>query len=400
MNASIKTFWRPVARPFLRVHYRLLPRDLYFSFMPYLWLPWLAFFFFNYSNRPPGPVRWTLYAVGGLVFLVLYFRAYWAMHLDSRCGLLHLDSRRELKWIITIITLMGCGFMWPYGNGMVFFVYAACFCGSLGSVRQSALALTLVIAAFVISAGVIWLDASSVISGLFLTILLGITNIYFGEIGRKKNALRLSQEEISKLAVSAERERIGRDLHDLLGHTLTLITVKAELAAKLAERDLAGAAREIRDVERISRDALQQVREAVGGYRSGGLSGELANARVALTAANVRLAEKIEPPKLSPAQDSALAMVLREAVTNVVRHSGAQHCRIELENHGPQLRMLIEDDGHGGTVHEGNGLKGMRERLRKVAGQLEIDSGHGGMRLTVLLPEKPGSQSGASMAMA
>ncbi|MGH8281452.1 MAG: sensor histidine kinase [Gammaproteobacteria bacterium] len=213
-----------------------------------------------------------------------------------------------------------------------------------------------------------------------------MSNIYFGELSRKNKALKQSEEEIRKLAAGAERERIGRDLHDLLGHTLTLITVKAELAAKLAERDLAGAAREIRDVERISREALTQVREAVGGYRSGGLTGELANARVALAAANVKLAEKVEPPKLSPAQDSALAMVLREAVTNVVRHSGAQHCRIELENRDRQLHLLIEDDGHGGKVQEGNGLKGMRERLQAVSGQLQIASDKTGTRLAILLP--------------
>ncbi|MGH8282341.1 MAG: sensor histidine kinase, partial [Gammaproteobacteria bacterium] len=221
---------------------------------------------------------------------------------------------------------------------------------------------------------------------LFFVVILGLANLYFGEMNRKNRALKLSQEEIRKLAAGAERERIGRDLHDLLGHTLTLITVKAELAAKLAERDLAGAAREIRDVERISREALAQVREAVGGYRSSGLTGELANARVALTAANVKLAEKVEPPNLSPAQDSALAMVLREAVTNVVRHSGAQHCRIRLENHNDQLRLLIEDDGRGGKVREGNGLRGMRERLQALSGQLEIASDQAGTRLAILLP--------------
>jgi two-component system sensor histidine kinase DesK len=255
-------------------------------------------------------------------------------------------------------------------------------------------ALLLVIAACVLSALAVKLNVETLIYILFFVVVLGLANLYFGEMSRKNRALKLSQEEIRKLAAGAERERIGRDLHDLLGHTLTLITVKAELAAKLAERDLAGAAREIRDVERISREALAQVREAVGGYRSGGLTGELANARVALTAANVKLAENVEPPRLSPAQDSALAMVLREAVTNIIRHSGAQHCRIELENGGPNLRLLIADDGHGGSLREGNGFKGMRERLKAVSGNLEIDSGHNGTRLTILMPMTAAGQGG------
>ncbi|MDE2071044.1 MAG: sensor histidine kinase [Gammaproteobacteria bacterium] len=358
--------------------------------MPYLWLPYLTFFYLNYTDKPFGALRWTLYALAGVVFLALYFRGYHAAHRGSDRG---------LGGMIAALTLLGCGFMWPDGNGLVFFIYAASFCGSLGSVKKGAQALLLVVLVFLISAAAARLSLWAIFPGLFFSVVLGIGNLYFGEMGRKNRALKLSQEEIRKLAASAERERIARDLHDLLGHTLTLITVKAELAAKLAERDLAGAAREIRDVERISRQALTQVREAVGGYRSGGLIGELVNARVALTAANVRLAEKVEPPKLSPSQDSVLAMVLREAVTNVIRHSGAQHCRIELENRDRQLRLLIEDDGRGGALHEGNGLRGMRERLQTAAGRLEIDSSHGGTRLTVVLPVNPsGPEIGPIMA--
>ncbi|MDE2233976.1 MAG: sensor histidine kinase [Gammaproteobacteria bacterium] len=288
------------------------------------------------------------------------------------------------------MTFMGCGFMWPDGNGLVFFIYAAALCGSLGSIKKGVRALLLVLAACLISALAVRLNLVTLFYVVFFMIILGLANLYFGEMHRKNLALKQSQEEIRKLAASAERERIARDLHDLLGHTLTLITVKAELAATLAERDLAGAAREIRDVERISREALTQVREAVGGYRSGGLLGELVNARVALTAANVRLAESVDPPRLSPAQDSVLAMVLREAVTNVIRHSGAVHCRIELAKRDRQLRLLIEDDGHGGALHEGNGLKGMRERLKSASGLLEIDSGQNGTRLTVRLPSAAG----------
>lgn len=390
MHAQGEKIWQPIARPFLWLHHRLLPGNTQFGWTPYLWLPYLTFFFLNYTNKPFGALRWTLYAVAGLVFIALYFRGY---HAANR------RATRELGWIIAVITLLGCGFMWPNANGLVFFIYAAALCGSLDTVKNGVWALLLIIVACFSSALLANVNLMVLSYILFFVIVLGLANLYFGEMGRKNRALKLSQDEIRKLAASAERERIARDLHDLLGHTLTLVTVKAELAAKLAERDLAGAAREIRDVERISREALAQVREAVGGYRSSGLVGELVNARVALTAANVRLAERVESPNLSPAQDSVLAMVLREAVTNVIRHSGAHHCHIELENRDRELCLLIEDDGRGGTLHEGHGLKGMRERLQTAAGRLEIDSGHGGTRLTVLLPTHPSApESGPVMA--
>src|SRR5574337_2127267 len=143
MSNRLKAIFRPVVAPVLWVHHRLTPRDSQFGWTPYLWLPYLVFFFLNYTDKPFGALRWTLYAVAGLVFIILYFRAY---H-DA-----HRGAVRELGWIIAAMTLMGCGFMWPDGNGLVFFIYAAALCGSLGSVKRGARALLLVIAASLISA--------------------------------------------------------------------------------------------------------------------------------------------------------------------------------------------------------------------------------------------------------
>ncbi|HVA56091.1 MAG TPA: sensor histidine kinase [Gammaproteobacteria bacterium] len=391
MNSTLRALLRPVVVPALWVHHRLLPRDKPGVVLAYLWLCFLPFFFINYTPQP-FPAYWWLYAsAGAIVFLVLYFRMY-------------REIQQELPWLLGGIALLGyVFFVVPPHNGYTFIIYASAFCGFLVGSRKGLVALFTIVSLFAIEGFVLhWLFEVPYIAwtfGVFLGLIIGIANIYFGELGHKNKALKQSQEEIRRLATTAERERIARDLHDLLGHTLTLITIKAELAAKFAERDLAGAAREIREVERISRDALAQVREVVGGYRSGGLTGELSNVRVALTAVDVKLAEKVDPPKLSPLQDSVLAMVLREAVTNVIRHSGAQHCRIELENQDWQLRLLIEDDGRGGRVQEGNGLKGIRERLREVSGHLEIDSSHSGTRLTVLLPlGTSGQASGPVMA--
>src|SRR5574337_1979073 len=143
MTNTLKAMFRPVADSILWVHRRLTPRDSQYGWTPYLWLPYLVFFYLNYTGTPFSALRWTLYAVAGAVFIALYFRAYSAAH---RCAI------RELGWIIAAITLLGVGFMWPNGNGLVFFIYAAALCGSLGSVKRGARALLLVIAASLISA--------------------------------------------------------------------------------------------------------------------------------------------------------------------------------------------------------------------------------------------------------
>jgi two-component system sensor histidine kinase DesK len=187
------------------------------------------------------------------------------------------------------------------------------------------------------------------------------------------------------MAKLAERERIARDLHDLLGHTLSVIVMKSELASKLADRDPARAIQEIRDVERVSRDALTEVRRAVEGYRRHGLGGEMRNAVIALRAAGVTLHTDVAPLALSPKQETALALALRESVTNVVRHAHATVCRVSLRADGGQLTFIVEDDGRGGAPREGNGLHGMRARLAEVGGTVALDGGRG-MRVVITVP--------------
>ncbi|MGH8161185.1 MAG: sensor histidine kinase [Gammaproteobacteria bacterium] len=366
---------RPVIAPLLWVHHRLLPQDQWTGWVPYLWLPYLAFLYLPWPGEPLSPFIWAMRGLGGALFLVLYFRIHWA-------------HTRERYWLLGAITALGLLFTAVPGNGQVFIIYAGALCGMLGAVRRSFIVLGAIIAAALIEAAALWLPPWYWGFGVFFGLMVGFANIYFGEAQRKNRALKQSQAEIQKLAAVAERERIARDLHDLLGHTLTLITVKAELASKLAEHDLPAAAREIREVEAISRDALRQVREAVGGYRSGGLAAELANARVALAAAEVELDENVASPTLTPEQDTALALALREAVTNVVRHSEARRCRIELANRNGELNLSIEDDGRGGKLQEGNGLKGMRERLRALSGRLDLHSDPTGTRLCICLPAR------------
>jgi two-component system sensor histidine kinase DesK len=188
--------------------------------------------------------------------------------------------------------------------------------------------------------------------------------------------LRLSHDEVRRLAATAERERIGRDLHDLLGHTLSLITLKLELARKLAQRDPAASRREMEEAERVAREALAEVRGAVTGYRAADLAGELASARLMLESSQVHLDYEPAPPM--PAEtERALALVLREAATNIARHARATRARIAFARDGDAVQLRIDDDGRGGVGGDGNGLSGMRARVAELGGTFSIDSPKG-----------------------
>ncbi len=206
------------------------------------------------------------------------------------------------------------------------------------------------------------------------------------EILRNKE-LRISRDEVVRHARNAERERISRDLHDLLGHTLSVIALKSELARKLLVRDVNAAGIEIAEVERIARDSLAQVREAVTGMRTTEFSAELANARVTLLSAGLAVRLDIAFIALTPAQAQAFGLVLREAVTNILRHAKAQEVEIQLRL-DEQIILIVRDDGHGALPTPGNGIMGMRERLRALGGDLRIDSNtlSAGIALFACLP--------------
>jgi two-component system sensor histidine kinase DesK len=187
------------------------------------------------------------------------------------------------------------------------------------------------------------------------------------------------------MAKIAERERIARDLHDVLGHTLSVIILKSELASKLAETDAARAVQEIRDVERISRDALAQVRSTVRGYQGRSLRAEAAQATAALEAAGVEVQCDVLETEIPASHEGVLALVLREAVTNVIRHAKARTCRLSLRRISGICTLEIVDDGCGRPSPEGAGLSGMRHRVEALGGVLERDLSRG-TRLVITLP--------------
>ena len=276
----------------------------------------------------------------------------------------------------------------PAGN--TFIIYAMSLAAF--TLRPRAALAAAALFALLLTAELEWLGEHR--AHLAIALLVGgvaVSGSILGRIAERNNAeLRLSQEEVRRLAQRAERERIGRDLHDLLGRTLSLVALKSELAGRLVERDAAAARGEIADVEKVAREALGQVRRAVVGIRAAGLEAELVQARLALATSGVALRRRgeLDGVALATEVETALALGLREAVTNVVRHARAETVEVELAATDEGALLTIVDDGRGGAVVPGEGLSGMRERLAAVGGTLTIASGArgAGTRLSLRVP--------------
>jgi len=205
--------------------------------------------------------------------------------------------------------------------------------------------------------------------------------------------LRAAREEIARLAVSEERLRFARDLHDLLGHSLSLIVLKSELAGRLVDVSPERAGPEIRDVESVARAALREVREAVAGYRQPTLVEELRGAREMLAAAGIAYWCDAAPAALPAVTEAVLAWVVREGVTNVIRHSGATRCTIHITRAAATVTLDVVDDGRGAACPEmgtGSGLRGLVERVAAQGGDFTAGpDAAGGFRLCARLPLSP-----------
>lgn len=181
------------------------------------------------------------------------------------------------------------------------------------------------------------------------------------------------------LRVATERERVARDVHDVLGHSLTAIAVKTQLAAKLIDRDAERTRAELAEIAELTQTAIGEIRETVGGLRVAVLTDEIAAAEKSLTAAGIAAELPSDPTVVDPRHRTLLAWVLREAVTNVVRHSRAHRCHVTLASAG----LTVTDDGRGFAGREGHGLRGMRERVEQAGGTLTIGPATGGRGTTV-----------------
>ncbi|MFE2873241.1 sensor histidine kinase [Embleya sp. NPDC059259] len=227
----------------------------------------------------------------------------------------------------------------------------------------------------------------------FVTVLTGGLMIGMRRLLETLVELREAREIVAQLSANEERLRMARDLHDVLGHSLSLITLKSELAGRFLPGQVERAAEQVADIERVSRQALVDVREAVGGYRRPTFAVELAGARIAARAVGIELVVLPEqwPVCPDPEAEAVLAWALREAVTNTMRHSGARRCSVTLST-GAAWSLEITDDGRGAARCEGNGLTGLRERFALADGDIRVGVPEGGrgFALTASVPVLPG----------
>lgn len=207
--------------------------------------------------------------------------------------------------------------------------------------------------------------------------------------------LERTQEDLALAAVAEERARFSRDLHDLLGHSLSVIAVKSEAARRLVEVDPDAAAGHVSDIESIARDALAEVRSVVSGVRSVSLAEELRNARRALASAGIDLVVGLPDAPLPISVDALLGWVVREATTNVLRHSGARRCRIEIVADDDVARIEVTDDGRGRATGStpGGGIAGLQDRLARAGGRLQTDADGTRFRLAATVPLDAGARA-------
>jgi len=231
---------------------------------------------------------------------------------------------------------------------------------------------------------------------------LGLDMIGVARMGNAIRELHSARRELARLAVIEERERLSRDLHDLLGQTLSMITLKSELARHLVTEEPERCAQELLEIERVSRQTLREVREAVAGYRQPNLASELEGARQLLSAAGIDAQIESIKEVLPRAFDAVLAWTVREGVTNVIRHSRARQCRIRLTKENGEVTAEVLSDGgqreHAeSTVRPGVGLSGLRERVSALGGRMEAGSltlsGKEHFRVRVELPVHHGGEA-------
>jgi two-component system sensor histidine kinase DesK len=341
----------------------------------WLMLVWSIWIFLTPFTAPGVFPHWLWPTLGSYaVFLWLFFRVYYR-------------SRRQILWCALGIAALGYA-LTPFNAGAQgYLIYACAFLAYCGPARIVVAGMVALLSLHALQWYLFDWPSVYLISGVVVGLAVGLMNISYVRRMQAQAALKLSHDEVRRLAALAERERIGRDLHDLLGHTLSLVALKSELAGKLIERDPQAARRELLEVTRVARDALSQVRSAVTGIRAAGVASELASARLLLESDGVTFSYEFAPMVLPPEVETVLAMTLREAVTNIQRHARARHARALLRIEGGEAVLRVEDDGRGGAIAPGNGLCGMRERIEALGGRLRVDSTPGqGTRIHAHLP--------------
>jgi two-component system sensor histidine kinase DesK len=341
---------------------------------PWPWLAYLPFYAIPWLWLPPTRAQLGWAVAGIALFLILYWVA-------TRC------NGWRLLAATTAILLLSFALAPTGGNWTVIAIYAVASVAEHRPQRVAVRALALYALSVILFALVIGALLPWGLLGALMMVMVGYGALSQAALRDKTLALANAQDELRRLAATAERERIGRDLHDLLGRTLTLAAIKAELAAKLSPFDPARAEAEMRAVADASRAALAEVRAAVAGMTGASLMREIQASRTALEAAGIAPSIVADPAAVADQSAAVLAMTLREAVTNVIRHSGAGTCRIMLSISGTGCKLTVSDDGNGLPLREGGGLQGLRARLAAAGGSLALTASAEGTWLVATVPK-------------
>jgi two-component system sensor histidine kinase DesK len=331
-----------------------------------------------------GTAHLALLLTGTGVFVVAYAALLPPVPWLARRGPAALGPVLALLPILAIGLLLGGA---PHSYAALFVYFAA----AVGMLVPTEVAVALIGATalgIAVVGEVLGTDSGALAATVLTVVAIGLMMSAFGRISRANRELRATREELARLAVSEERLRIARDLHDLLGHSLSVIALKSELAHKLVEREPERAAAELDDISTVTRDALAGVRDAVQGYRRLSLRRELEGAKAALAAAGIDCELGENRVELPEDVDAVLAWAVREGATNVIRHSRAHRCAIRVDADAERAAVEIEDDGRGSDgENPGSGLSGLRERAQRLRGELEAGARpEGGFRLRLTVP--------------
>src|SRR5579859_5383957 len=363
------------------------------------WLICLIFPLASVVRESHSP--WRL--IPGLLVLLFYAASYtWLMwpHPVSQGAQVQARSLLSFPLFLVLSTLV-LVFSLVYGPAWLWlFIGTSAIAGLLLPMRAAFAVIVLftLLPLFItigVKGGIAGVDWWWLIALMLLVRGLGLDMIGVARMGSAIRELHTARRELARMAVIEERERLSRDLHDLLGQTLSMITLKSELARHLVTEEPERCTRELSEIERVARQTLREVREAVAGYRQPNLSSELKGARQLLEAAGIDA--QIDPIQeaLPPAVDAALAWTVREGVTNVIRHSHARQCRIHLTLMNGTVCAEVLSDGdrreqRESPVSRGLGLNGLRERVSALGGHMEAGplthSGKEYFRVRVELP--------------
>ena len=327
---------------------------------------------------PPQLAAVFGFAVWAVVWVWLWLRAIGRSHAGEVVGLVSLTVLLSMFTVLAPIPTTS------------FLVFSFIVAGVIYPVRRVAWALAVLVVLQVALPLIRLADAASILNLLINSVLVGVLGVGARLFWQSYAQLVAAREQLAQLAVTEERLRFARDLHDLLGQSLSVLVLKSELVSKqLPEEADESLRHEVRDMAQVARKSLNDVREAVAGYRQASLQAEIASARTALGAAGIGLLVEDTVGSLAPEQDGVLAWCLREAVTNVVKHSGAKKCEVRLTRDNGYARLDVSDDGRGTTaLNDGSGLAGMRERVALVGGKMQVGSENGfGLQLHVTVPQ-------------